>query len=250
MSASVNGGYATSPIEFIKDNNCCVEAKGNADESFLGVQNSPYIPTPHQNDVLTGYQAKLRYEVEKKKLDLQYQNASYHQRMKFEEELRALNIHYQNYLKMLSATVYKDSAGDIIFSILDSGKHSLTSTALLNISDYTTRIYVSYYPVELKALEVSWSETGKNFIVFPYSKEGIDPNVFLKRLKKNGVLLSVSGRTEKQAANALLAYSFMNAESVEISRNRGWNKMGDGTWHYAKKNEITMMEVFRDGGVQ
>ena len=238
MNTNVNGGYVTCPIESIQHNN-----------NFSAFQNEPYVPTPRQNDVWTGYQAKLRYEGEKKRLELEGQDVSYQKRLKFEEELKALNIHYQNYLKMLSATVYKDSTGDIIFSILDSGKHSLASKALLNVSDYTTKIYVSYYPVELRALEVAWSGEGKKTMVFPYDNEGIEPNVFLKRLKKNGVLLSVSGRTEKQAANALLAYSFMSAESKEIARNRGWNKMGDGKWHFAKKNEITMMEVFRNGGV-
>ena len=115
MSVQANSGYATCPIESVNDNDCGYGVKGNVDKSSLGIMGSPYAPTLYQNDIWTGCQMKLRYEGEKKRLELEGQDVSYQKRLKFEEELKALNIHYQNYLKMLSATVYKDSTGDIIF---------------------------------------------------------------------------------------------------------------------------------------
>lgn len=238
MNTKNDAKVAISPIEFTQNQN-----GENINVGMAPVQGVAYSPTVYQNDVCTGYYSKINYELQKRRMDLEYQDISYQKKLRFEEEKKALNIRYQNYLKLMSVTVYKDSAGDIVFSILDSEKRSIASKKLLGVMDYSVKIFVTYYPQEKKALEVSWAGDRNNSVIFPYDDDGIDPNVFLRRLKQKGVLLLVSGRTEKQAANALLAYSFMSADSVEIPNSWGWNRMGDGTWHYAKKNEITMTEV-------
>ena len=77
-------------------------------------------------------------------------------------------------------------------------------------------------------------------VYFKNAENGISPQIFLKNMKARGVLFLVSGRTEKKAAEALLAYSYQNAETIELPYYRGWNYMSKGNWRFADEKELIM----------
>ena len=170
-----------NPVSFIEDE---YRKRESFEDRNQGKEITTYYPTFYQNDLLTGYQGKLQYELQKKILNVEMQDISYQKKLQYEKDAKALKIQYQNYLKMLSATVYKDTSGDIIFSILDHEKKTLMSKALLNVRNYNSIIYVSFYPQEKTVLEISWGDMDKKSLVFLYGQEGIEPNFFLKRLKE------------------------------------------------------------------
>lgn len=200
----------------------------------------------HNADLWSGYQGRLRYDFEKLNMSMAKQDFTFQQKLNYERELKELKIRYHNYLKMSSCSVYMDSEGNIIYAITNPENENIASKRLLNVGNYHSKIFKTYYPEMVSALQVEWDGKGNNSLTFILDSYGVDPNTFLKKLKAKGVLFLVSGRSEKQAANALLAYSFNAAEHIEISGNHGWNKLKNGSWHYAGDGEITMQEVVKN----
>lgn len=152
-----------------------------------------------QTDYVSGYDQKLRYEVAKRQLELDKQNLMQEQRLQREKELRLFKFQLEQYMKMLSTTVYRDSNGRMVVAISDSQRKTITSTVLLNVDAFDSKMYVSYYPETQMVLETSWTVAGERKAVwFPYTAEGVTPEYFMKKLKAHGVLFLVSGRTEKK----------------------------------------------------
>lgn len=83
-------------------------------------------------------------------------------------------------------------------------------------------------------------------IYFENTAEGVPGQKFLKKLRAKGILFRVSKRNEREVADALLAYSLNTQEEYEIPFFRGWNVMGNGRWHFAKDDEITMEEIINN----
>lgn len=196
-----------------------------------------------QTDIWTGCQNKLRYQVAQSEIELMKQRSRLEQRLEFEKHISEMKIYYDTYLKMMSCSVYRDSAGDIIYAIRDPDDKKIVSKVLLNVKGYKSRIYISYYPQIHTLLEISWGGDEGNRVYFDYTNEGVSPRDFLRTLKAKGVLLLVSGRTEIKAAQVLLSYSVSSADNVEIPYTYGWGKDKEGKWHFAKKTELVMREV-------
>ncbi len=199
----------------------------------------------NQNDLASSNYAKLNYDIAKKQIDLEKNFISMQQKLEFEQKIYELKIRYQTYLQMMSCVVYEDAERNLMFAVTDYENKSVVTKRLLNVKNFKARIIIVHYPVKKMAVEVIWGEETTNRLVFPYD-DGIQPNVFLRKLKGKGVLFLVSGRTEKSAVNALLAYIFENAEVVELPAFHGWVKMGDEKWHFVSKSERTFMEVLNN----
>ena len=157
-----------------------------------------------------------------------------------------MKINYRIYLELMASTVYRDSAGNIVYAISDEGGKTIASKILLNVKEYRTKMYISYYPKTQSVFEIAWGEDDRNKILFECTKEGISPREFLRRLKSRGVLLLVSGKTESKAAQALLSYSFLSAEECEIPFDFGWGMDKVGKWHFAKRSELTIRGLRKD----
>lgn len=151
------------------------------------------------------------------------------------------------YLLIMGVTVYKDHSGDLIFALSDSDGNKISSKKLLNIKDFEAEILVSEMFGGKSALQISWNGSDNSHVFFPNFAQGISPNAFLKKLKSHGVLFQVSGRTEKKAAEALLAYSVQSARITEIPACYGWCKWSDGHWHFAREGEMTMRGILEYG---
>lgn len=192
-------------------------------------------------------QEELNYAYAKGQLDLQKQQLSLAQRLEFEEKKKQMQISYSMYLQLMCSTVYENPDGQLLYAISDSEGKNIRSKPLLNIRGYEAILYLSYFSETYAVLEVSWGEqSDQNSVCFLYDKEGISPDTFLKKLKSHGVLMLVSGRAEKEAAKALLAYSIENAEEMELPFAYGWNMYGNGAWHFATEGELTMLEVLKN----
>ena len=199
-----------------------------------------------QMDVWGAYQGKIFYEMKKRELDMEKNYIMQQQKVKMEEDLCELRVRYKCFMSMISSTVYRDSNGNIIYAITAPDGKKINAKVLLNVKKFRSRILVTYYPQARMVLDVWWGEGGESHVYFSYGKDGISPNVFLKTLKAKGVLLLVSGRTEHQAANALLAFTFNDAEVEEIPLAYGWGKNAEGKWHFAGEDEITLKEVLKN----
>ncbi|HBI62745.1 MAG TPA: hypothetical protein DDY31_16320 [Lachnospiraceae bacterium] len=192
-------------------------------------------------------QEDLNYAYAKGQLDLQKQQLSLAQRLEFEEKKKQLQISYNAYMQLIFSTVYKNSDGQLMYAISDSEGKNIRSKPLLNIRGYEAILYLSYFSEAYAVLEISWGEqSDQNSVCFLYNKEGISPDTFLKKLKSHGILMLVSGSAEKEAAKALLAYSIENVEEVELPFAYGWNMYGNGAWHFATEDELTMLEVLKN----
>lgn len=200
----------------------------------------------NQHDLWQQNQEKIHYQLARTQLELDRQQATMEQRLEFEANLQNLKFQYKCYLKMMGSTVYQNSADKILYSLTDAEGNDIRTKVLLNITNYTSRFFVSYYPKYQAVLEISWGDKDKNKICFAYDNDGISPQIFLKRLKSRGVMLLVSGRTEREAAKALLAYSINNADVTELSYTHGWVKNKHGDWHFADDAEITLQEVLKN----
>lgn len=211
--------------------------------SFNQFVPNPYTSAPSQLDMMASYQAKLQYEVCKNQLQIDKQQMMLDQRRAFETQMQEVKQQYRAYLDLLSFSIYADTQGKLIFSISDSTDATIAAKPLLNVTSYQSKIYFSGWPEKRYVLEISW-EGGKNSSVyFKNAENGISPQIFLKNMKARGVLFLLSGRTEKKAAEALLAYSFQCAETIELPYYRGWNFMSKGRWHFADEKELIMKEV-------
>ena len=206
---------------------------------------NPYISSIHQSDIVSRYQGKMMYEVGKAEIALKKQAASNEQKLMLENALQEMRLRYKTCLDLVEMNVYKDSNGQLIFAVQDHKKAKIAAKKLLNVQGVQSRLYVASYPVLKTVFEMSWDE-GKS-ICLPYTEEGISPTDFLKKIKSRGVFLSVSGRTEKRAAEALFAYLLYTSEEVEIPYFHGWVVTSAGEWHYAEEYEITMKELINIG---
>ncbi|MCD7815315.1 MAG: hypothetical protein LUH12_01005 [Bacteroides sp.] len=195
----------------------------------------------NESDLLAKYQSSLQYQNAKNVLNLQKEYFSYGQKLEFESNLQAIKLHYKNYMALMDSTIYADSNGNLIYAITEPDGKTIRSKKLLSAQDYQTHIFVSFYPKLYSVLEVSWAlQNSMKSIYFPYGSDGIAANIFLRRLKSNGLMLLVSGRTQRDAADKLLAYSFITADERELPYTSGWNRMKNGGWHFADDKELTM----------
>lgn len=192
------------------------------------------------------YDMKLAYEVERMKMSVYKQELLSQKKVMYEQAMLEQKVHYQNFLKMQSYTVYSDGKGKIICALNNPENVKITAKELLNVENYRATIFKAFYPQKSSALQITWGIQGDNSLIFLLGADGISPALFLKKLKAKGVQLLVSGRAEKQVANALLAFSLNSAEQLEIPGIHGWNRMENGNWHYATYADRTFKEVLDD----
>lgn len=202
-----------------------------------------YVPTSGQLDIMASYQAKLQYEFCKNQLQIGKQQIMLDQRRAFETQIQEVKQQYRAYLDLLSFSIYADTQGRLIFSISDSADGTIAAKPLLNVTSYQSKIYFSRCPEKRYVLEISWEGGMNSSVYFKNAENGISPQIFLKNMKARGVLFLVSGRTEKKAAEALLAHSYQYAESIELPYYRGWNFMSEGNWHFADDKELLLERV-------
>lgn len=201
------------------------------------------IPAPNQLDLVASYQAKLQYDFFKNQLDLNRNQMMLEQRKAYETEIQKVKIQYRTFLDMLSYSICEDSQGNMIFAITDPSNGKIAAKPLLNVCKFQSVLYFAYQPELHFVLGINWEGSMNGTVYFKKANQGISPQNFLKNLKARGVLFLVSGRTEKKAAEALLAYSFQHAETVELPYFRGWNFMSEGSWHFADERALIMKEI-------
>lgn len=200
----------------------------------------------NQTDLWIKMQGKLNYDLAKSEIDLKKNNGLLEQRYWHEQQLLDLRLRYQNYLQMMGCTVYRDSSGRMIYAIMNPQNEVISAKILLSVTGYETINYVSYCPQMYSTLVICWDGCKQNGICFQDLVKGVTPERFLKGLKSNGALFLVSGRAEKKAASALLAYSIQNMQKKELPFQYGWNRMENGDWHFCGQNEIVMQEVIKN----
>ncbi len=206
-----------------------------------------YVPTSGQLDMMASYQAKLQYEFCKNQLQIGKQQMMLDQRRAFEIQMQEVKLQYKTFLDLLSYSIYEDCQDRLIFAITNPSNGKITAKPLLNVTKYQSVIYCSsYQATQHFVLGIRWKGNTQENVYFKNAKQGISPQLFLKNVKARGVLFLVSGRTEKKAAEALLAYSYQNAETIELPYYRGWNYMSKGNWHFADEKELIMERVEKD----
>lgn len=215
------------------------------DDANIGNKNF-YCLTGTQTDIWSNIAWRAGYEMSKQRMALEKQAITYSQRLEYERQLKEMKVQYKTFLELMGMTIYCDSGGDIILAITSPEGKPIRAKRLLNVSGYGSRMYISTEPTLVMVLECYWGDDKHNMVRFLHTEEGITPEKFLKRLKAKGILMLVSGRTEKKAANALLAHSVSSAEEVYIPYTHGWGKKKNGSWHFATEGELTMREVLRN----
>lgn len=188
------------------------------------------------------YHDKLHYDMARTQLDLERQRALLLLKEEAERRIQELKMRYSLCRQLLGSIVYGDSMGNLLLAITTPDDEKIISRRLLNVRGYQAKIYVSLGG-ERMALEVSWGESKENNVYFSDVQHGILPKKFLDKLKSKGMVFLVSERAEKKAAEALLAYSFYSAPTVELPFTYGWGRNSAGRWHFAKENELTFKEV-------
>lgn len=243
-----SGPYPNGIIPIIELDEAEKNCGGKENKPEVAKIDLPVYEAPaYRGDIIAGYQEKIGYEMAKGDIKIGTNAVMNKQRIEYERELQDLQFCYKAYLQMLSPTIYRDVEGNI-FLVLDAMDNiRVVAKKLLNVDNFRSRIYESYYPEFEMVLEIAWGKEKTCRIIFEYGEDGILPNAFLKKLKSRGILLLVSGRTEKSAADALLAFSFYEAERVEISPRHGWIKRSDRKWHFAGMDEMTMEELRKNG---
>lgn len=212
----------------------------------VAINGQGYDPPKGQNDVMSAYDERLRYEMAKAEVDLRKGQIVNQQRLQLQWGLEDIKLWYKTYMAMLGATVYKDNVGNLMFAISDERGAKISSKRLLNVKNFKSEILVSEVPEKNKVLYITWDGNENAQLFLHDLTKGISPNAFLNKLKGHGVLFTVSGRTEKKAAEALLAYSIEGANITEISACYGWCRKSDGNWHFAGEDEITMRRILND----
>lgn len=209
-------------------------------------ENLDFQPNQKLQDLIAGYNYRLWYDWQKRYLDLEKQQMSNEEKIRCERQLQDLRVCYQAYARMLTERVYCDMEGEIIFAIESSDGKQIIAKKLLNVSHFRSIVYETFHPDFMAVLEISWGEESTNHVRMRCDKGDMLPKILLKKLNSRGVFLMVSGRTEKKASEALLAYAFCTADKIEILRFHGWGKYLNGMWHYAGKDEITMKEMLKN----
>lgn len=206
-----------------------------------------YRPVNQASENSFRYQERLHFDMAKAQLDLERQRASLLQKEESERRIQELRLRYSLCRQLLGNTVYGDSAGNLLLAITTPDEEKIVSKRLLNVRSYQSKIYVAYHPTgERMALEVTWGGSEKNKVYFADVQQGIPPKKFLAKIKSKGVMLLVSKRAEQKAAEALLAYTLGTASVVDLPFTTGWGRNSAGKWHFARKNELTFVEVLRN----
>lgn len=200
----------------------------------------------NQTDLWTKVQGRLNYELAKTEIELRKNSGILEQRYWHEQQLMDMRVRYRNYLELLGCAVYRDSSGKIIYAITDPKNEVITAKILLNVDGYEAINCISYYPRICSALMIRWHGCKQKGICFRDLVSGVTPERFLRGLKSKGIMFLVSGRSEKKAAGALLAYSIQNMQETELSFQHGWGRMGNGEWHFSGQDEIVMQEVMEN----
>ena len=190
-------------------------------------------------------QMRLDYVRQKDCLELMKNQAKYNQRLEFEKQSQAVKLCREVYKEFLGAEVYRNTEGVLIYVVADPEQKISRSKRLLNIAGYKPRLLVSEHPAKT-ILEIAWGEREIQKIFFSDAQEGIPTALFLRKLKSKGVVLLVSGRSEKTAAEALIAFTYREAPRVCIPFYHGWCLNEEGRWHYAGDEELTMQEVLEN----
>lgn len=187
------------------------------------------------------YQSKLYSSYEKDRMQLYKKAAVLEQNIHYQEFLAELKAKNSANKLLTSSEIYTDSGDRLIYLLKKPDTSNLASRELLNARGYRAFIYYSGYPYAQAVLAVSWNY-GEHVVYFPY---GIDTSPFIRKLNSHGLRLMVSGRMQKDAGSALLAYSVDNAEKIEIPFDYGWWMDMERKWHFARKDEknIIMKEI-------
>lgn len=200
---------------------------------------SPWHPAPN------AYSEKLYFEREKAEIKVGKERELCFRRLELERLKQEIRLQNKVRLDMLSYEIYKDAMGRIIYSRVGTDQENFCSKILLNVCGYRAVNFVSFSPQMNMVMSISW-EGCRDPVHFKNTAEGIPVLKFLKKLKAKGILFRTSKRSEREVADALLAYSLNTQEEYEIPFDRGWNVMEDGRWHFAKADEMTMKEIIKD----
>lgn len=192
------------------------------------------------------YREKANYERMKAEIEIEKNQIMLQQRLEYEVAREDMKLQSRLCMGMISYEVYQDSMGQMIYTQVGANGEKLRSKVLMNVINYEAVILVSYSSKQDWVLAVSWYGSRNCNIYLRNTEEGISPKFFLKCLKARGVILQVAKRNENEVAGALLSYSLNTKKEIEIPYYRGWNEMGNGSWHFAKKGELTMKGVIED----
>ncbi len=216
------------------------EFRGENGGNWMGT--SMNFPQYTQVGVCSEEQRRLIFEWQKGRLELDKNQEKNNQRLAYEKESQAMKVYFDAFRTLLGAEVYRNAGGILVYAVTDPDGQTIRSRKLLSVEAYESRMLISANPCT-RVLEVSWKTGEEHVVYFPNAENGIPTEVFSKKLKAQGVEFLVSGRSEKKAATALLAFSFRDAPWIYIPFYHGWGQDAKGEWHYAADDELTMQEV-------
>lgn len=211
----------------------CPEQDGYRDEGAYGV-NFP-----------ESLQRQLAYQSCQRAMDVEVYQAKREIDSAYNERKNRHKADQILKMDMVSYDVEKSSCGELFYVQIDAYNRRIHKKQLCNIVDIKTRIFQSNGRKVREVLQISWygNQEGAYFRI---SDAEISSKKVCKVLKTRGVCFQVSRRCEAEVMDVFLIFLLNDAKIIEIPSRRGWNRMMDGSLHFAKGNEITMAEVWEN----
>ena len=216
------------------------EFRGEIGGNCMGT--SMNFPQYTQAEVCSEEQRQLIYAWKRGKMELDKNQVKIDQQLAYEKESQAIKVHCGIYKELLGAEVYQNAEGILVYAVTAPDGQTIRSRKLLSVGACESRMLISVNPCT-RVLEVSWDKKKNHAVYFPDAENGISTEMFCRKLKAQGVEFLVSGRNEKKAAAALLAFFYGHAPWIYVPFYHGWGQDAKGEWHYAADDELTMQEV-------
>lgn len=197
------------------------------------------------NNYLTQSSDEYNFYIAKKDAD----NASYSWKLhqKYLYDVARQNIKESERIRRsLSSSVveeWSDGTFKLVYNLPtntnDCEQKIKCSRSLLSEQCQCSRIFYSHVNDVDRVLYTTWSNMSTIYIDI----STITATLIYKRFSAAGIRVFANERNRKYVLEGISEALIKRAELKELPEFFGWNKMSNGTWHFAKKDELTMVEV-------